>query len=160
MCGISGYISNKELVHENAINNTLKLMSRRGPDAQKFLKTQIGKKEISLIHSRLSIIDIGDRSHQPFVDGNLTLVFNGEIYNYLELKNKLKDKYDFKTNSDTEVLIKCFREYGEKCVEHFIGMWAFAIWDNKKKELFLSRDNFGEKPLYYYLCNDGFFFGS
>ena len=160
MCGISGYISNKELVHENAINNTLKLMSRRGPDAQKFFKTEIGKKEISLIHSRLSIIDIGDRSHQPFVDGNLTLVFNGEIYNYLELKNKLKDKYDFKTNSDTEVLIKCFREYGEKCVEHFTGMWAFAIWNDKKKELFLSRDNFGEKPLYYYLCNEGFFFGS
>ena len=160
MCGISGYISKKKLVRENAIKNTLKLMSRRGPDAQKYITSKFGEKEVSLIHSRLSIIDITDRSDQPFIDGHLKLIFNGEIYNYKELKNKLKDKYIFKTDSDTEVLIKCFREYGERCVDHFIGMWAFAIWNEKTKELFLSRDNFGEKPLYYFLCEDGFFFGS
>jgi len=160
MCGISGYISKKKLVRENAIKNTLGLMSRRGPDAQKYITSKFGEKELSLIHSRLSIIDITDRSDQPFVDGHLKLIFNGEIYNYKELKNKLKDKYVFKTNSDTEVLIKCFREYGERCVDHFVGMWAFAIWNEKTKELFLSRDNFGEKPLYYFLCDDGFFFGS
>ena len=160
MCGISGYISNKKLVRENAIKKTLALMSRRGPDAQKYITSKFGDKEFSMIHSRLSIIDIADRSDQPFVDGDLTLIFNGEIYNYKELKNELKDKYAFKTNSDTEVLIKCFHEYGEKCVDHFVGMWAFAIWNNRKKELFLSRDNFGEKPLYYFICDDGFFFGS
>ena len=160
MCGISGYISKKKLVRENAIKKTLELMSRRGPDAQKYITSKFGEKEVSLIHSRLSIIDITDRSDQPFVDGYLKLIFNGEIYNYKELKNKLKDKYIFKTDSDTEVLIKCFQEYGERCVDHFIGMWAFAIWNDKTKELFLSRDNFGEKPLYYFLCDDGFFFGS
>ncbi len=160
MCGISGYISKKKLVRENAIKNTLELMSRRGPDAQKYITSKLGEKELSLIHSRLSIIDISDRSDQPFIDGHLKLIFNGEIYNYKELKNELKDKYAFKTDSDTEVLIKCFREYGERCVDHFVGMWAFAIWNEKTKELFLSRDNFGEKPLYYFLCDDGFFFGS
>ena len=88
------------------------------------------------------------------------LIFNGEIYNFLEIKEKLKGKYQFKTESDTEVLLMAYKEYGEKCVDHFIGMWAFAIWDEKKKELFLSRDPFGEKPLYYFLNKKGFFFGS
>ena len=160
MCGISGYISKKKLVRDNGVKSTLALMGRRGPDAQKYFTSKVGDKELSMIHSRLSIIDVVDRSDQPFIDGHLTLIFNGEIYNYKELKNELKDKYIFKTNSDTEVLIKCFKEYGEKCVDHFIGMWAFAIWNEKTKELFLSRDNFGEKPLYYFFCDEGFFFGS
>ena len=101
------------------------------------------------------------RANQPYYDENFIIVFNGEIYNYLEIKSKLENKnYKFKTNSDTEVLIKSFQEYGEKCVDHFIGMWAFAIWDIKKKQLFISRDPFGEKPLFYYLDKNGFFFGS
>ena len=98
------------------------------------------------------------RANQPYYDENFIIVFNGEIYNYLEIKSKLENKnYKFKTNSDTEVLIKSFQEYGEKCVDHFIGMWAFAIWDIKKKQLFISRDPFGEKPLFYYLDKNGFF---
>ncbi len=158
MCGISGYISNKKLISENGIKNTLKLMNRRGPDSQNSLKFDFDSKQIGLLHSRLDIIDLNQRSNQPFVDENFVLVFNGEIYNYLELKLDLEKKnYKFKTNSDTEVLIKSFIEYGEKCVDHFVGMWAFAIWDKKEKKLFLSRDPFGEKPLYYFQNKNGFF---
>ena len=161
MCGISGYISKKSLIAENAIMHTLELMKRRGPDAKNFYQISNGSKELALLHTRLNIIDLNKRSDQPYFDEHFVMVFNGEIYNYLEIKAKLEKKnYKFKTNSDTEVLLKSFQEYGEKCVDYFIGMWAFAIWDVKKKKLFLSRDPFGEKPLYYFLNDDGFFFGS
>ena len=157
MCGISGYISKKKLVRENAIKNTLGLMSRRGPDAQKYITSKFGEKELSLIHSRLSIIDITDRSDQPFIDGHLKLIFNGEIYNYKELKNKLKDKYVFKTNSDTEVLIKCFREYGERCVDHFVecGLLQFGM---KKLRNFFYLETILVKSLYiiFYVMMDFF----
>lgn len=161
MCGISGYISQKNLLYDNNIPNTLNLMKRRGPDSQGHYKNNYYNKEVVLLHSRLNIIDLNSHSNQPFYDKDFVLVFNGEIYNYLELRKNLERKnYKFKTNSDTEVLLKAFQEYGEKCVDYFIGMWAFAIWDIKKKKLFLSRDPFGEKPLYYFLNKDGFFFAS
>lgn len=161
MCGISGYISNRNLLADNDIQITLDLMKRRGPDSQDFYKKNYQSKDVALLHSRLNIIDLNTQSNQPFYDEDFILVFNGEIYNYIELRNDLKNKnYTFRTNSDTEVLLKAFQEYGNKCVDYFIGMWAFAIWDLKKKKLFLSRDPFGEKPLYYSLNNNGFFFGS
>ena len=161
MCGISGYISKRNLIEESGVTRTLELMKRRGPDSKNFYKNSDSSKELALLHTRLNIIDLNDRANQPYYDEHFVIVFNGEIYNYLEIKKKLEKKnYKFKTNSDTEVLIKSFQEYGEKCVDHFIGMWAFAIWDIKKKQLFLSRDPFGEKPLYYFLNESGFFFGS
>ena len=160
MCGISGYISDRNLVQKNALSKTINLMKLRGPDANNYTLKEYPTKQVALLHSRLNIIDLHDRSNQPFIDDNLTLIFNGEIYNFLEIKKKLKHKYNFKTKSDTEVLLRAFQEYGEKCVDHFIGMWAFAIWDDRKKELFISRDTFGEKPLYYFLNEKGFFFGS
>jgi len=160
MCGISGYISERQLVRKEAITTTIKLMNLRGPDANNYILKEYPSKKVALLHSRLSIIDLNNQSNQPFVDNNLTLIFNGEIYNFLEIKKNLEHKYNFKTKSDTEVLLKAFQEYGERCVDYFIGMWAFAIWDDKKKELFLSRDPFGEKPLYYFLNEKGFFFGS
>jgi asparagine synthase (glutamine-hydrolysing) len=161
MCGISGYISKTNLIADNGIERTLELMKRRGPDSKNFFKKSYNSKQLALLHSRLNIIDLNVRANQPYYDENFIIVFNGEIYNYLEIKSKLENKnYKFKTNSDTEVLIKSFQEYGEKCVDHFIGMWAFAIWDIKKKQLFISRDPFGEKPLFYYLDENGFFFGS
>ena len=160
MCGISGFISKKELVKENSIYSTLDLMKLRGPDYCNSFEKNYQDSKLALLHSRLNIIDLNERSNQPFIVDNLKLIFNGEIYNYLELKENLKHKYKFKTNSDTEVLIRAYQEYGEKCVNYFEGMWAFAIWDEKKQELFLSRDPFGEKPLYYYLTQNGFFFGS
>ena len=160
MCGISGYLSQNKFIADNGINRTLNLMKRRGPDFKNFYKNcLLPQNNYLLLHSRLNIIDLNDRANQPYYDEDFIIVFNGEIYNYLEIKSKLEKKnYKFKTNSDTEVLIKSFQEYGEKCVDHFIGMWAFAIWDIKKKQLFLSRDPFGEKPLYYYLNKNGFFF--
>ena len=161
MCGISGYISKTNLIADNGIERTLEMMKRRGPDSKNFFKKSYNSKQLALLHSRLNIIDLNVRANQPYYDENFIIVFNGEIYNYLEIKSKLENKnYKFKTNSDTEVLIKSFQEYGEKCVDHFIGMWAFAIWDIKKKQLFISRDPFGEKPLFYYLDKNGFFFGS
>ena len=161
MCGISGSIILEKNQDLGLIKKTLIKMKRRGPDNQSFLVKKINRKCVNLLHSRLNIIDIRDRSNQPMTIGNYTIIFNGEIYNYIELRQILKKKnYIFKTNSDTEVLLNTFIEYGEKCVDYLVGMWAFAIWDNNKKKLFLSRDLFGEKPLYYCLSSKGFFFGS
>ena len=135
MCGISGYISERQLVQKEAISNTIKLMKLRGPDANNYILKEYPTKQVALLHSRLNIIDLNDRSNQPFTEDNLTLIFNGEIYNFLEIKKKLEHKYNFRTKSDTEVLLRAFQEYGERCVDHFIGMWAFAIWDEKKKRI-------------------------
>ena len=137
MCGISGYLGQNYNKIEQNISNTLQLMKRRGPDSKNFYNKNYLDKEILLLHSRLNIIDLNNRSNQPYIDEDLVLVFNGEIYNYLEIKNELiKKNYKFKTDSDTEVLIKSYREYGDKCVDYFNGMWAFAIWDLKKKYFF------------------------
>ena len=111
MCGISGYISKKQLIVENGLENTLKLMKRRGPDSNNYFSENEGSKQITLLHSRLNIIDLNQRANQPYYDENLIIIFNGEIYNYLEIRKKLEKKgYNFKTNSDTEVLIKSFHE--------------------------------------------------
>lgn len=161
MCGISGSIVKSRFDREDLIKKTLSLMRRRGPDNRSHFKLKYNDKVLNLLHTRLNIIDINKRSNQPMTIGEFTLIFNGEIYNYIELRKKLKLKnYSFETNSDTEVLLKSYIEYGENCVNHFNGMWAFAIWNNKKKKLFISRDIFGEKPLYYHLSDKGFFFGS
>ena len=158
MCGISGYLSYSDKVSEGSVKNTLNLMRRRGPDNQSCFKEKKNNIEIGLLHSRLNIIDLNKRSNQPFYFKDLVLIFNGEIYNYIELREQLiKKNHKFKTESDTEVLLKSYVEWGEDCVNFFVGMWAFAIWDNKNKKLFLSRDNFGEKPLYYSLNKNGFF---
>lgn len=112
---------------------------------------------------RLSIIDLSSNGHQPMKDetGKYWITYNGEIYNYIEIRNELKNKgYKFYTQSDTEVVIKAYKEWGNKCVNHFNGMWGFAIWDDFKKELFLSRDRFGIKPLYYIHKEDFFAFSS
>jgi len=160
MCGIAGYIGKKQM-SEGVIKNTLGLMKNRGPDHQDWQSFTAVDTNVYLLHSRLSIIDLDDRSNQPFNFGNCTLVFNGEIYNYIEVREELKMKgHTFSTDSDTEVLLKAYIEYGENCVQRFNGMWAFAIWDDKKKKMFLSRDRFAEKPLYYFQDNEGFFFAS
>jgi asparagine synthase (glutamine-hydrolysing) len=160
MCGIAGYIGKKQ-INKGAINNTLRLMKNRGPDFQDSESFIVNDTNIYLLHSRLSIIDLEERSNQPFSINGCTLIFNGEIYNHIELRNELKKLgHIFTTNSDTEVLLKAYIEYGEDCVQHFNGMWAFAIWDEKNQKLFLSRDRFAEKPLFYFHDNDGFYFAS
>ena len=136
----------KELIRENSIRDTLNLMKLRGPDNASFYEKDYQNKKLALLHSRLNIIDLNDRSNQPFIFENFKLIFNGEIYNYLELKKK-KKKYIFKTDSDTEVLARAYQEYGENCVNYFEGMWAFAIWDERKRnysfqEILLVKNHF------------------
>ena len=162
MCGIAGYFCKKQ-VGDSQIHKTLNLMKNRGPDNQDFrlFRTSGEEKHVGLLHSRLSIIDLDPRSNQPFTIGNLTIVFNGEIYNYLELRDTLhKRGIVLNTSSDTEVLLHYFRIYGEKCVDFLEGMWSFAVYNSENETLFLSRDRFAEKPLYYYEDHSGFYFGS
>ena len=160
MCGIAGYIGSRK-IEESRIAATIETMKKRGPDHQAFRVFQEQDRCIYLLHSRLSIIDLDARSNQPFTIDDCTVVFNGEIYNYVELRDELKkDGVLFRTTSDTEVLLQAYLHYGRDCVERFEGMWSFAIWDRRSKRLFLSRDRFSEKPLYYYQGEDGLYFSS
>jgi asparagine synthase (glutamine-hydrolysing) len=160
MCGIAGYIGTKTLAQKNIIS-TLELMKNRGPDSQDYKIFKEEKKNIYLLHSRLNILDLHERSNQPLTYKNLTIIFNGEIYNYLELKKLLKKKnVKFDSQSDTEVLLKGYFIYGNFFFKMLEGMWSLAIWDNNKKKLILSRDRFGEKPLYIFKSNNGIYFGS
>ena len=160
MCGISGFYGLKP-INKNKINNTLELMKNRGPEFSDYKVFINNENIIYLLHSRLSIIDLNQRSNQPFILDNYAITFNGEIYNFKELKQKLLEKnVKFKTNSDTEVLLQYFKIYKEKCFDFFEGMWALAIYDKKTNELILSRDRFSEKPLYYYQEGYNFYFGS
>lgn len=160
MCGIAGYIGREEL-SKNKILNTLNSMTLRGPDNQNYVKFNFKNEYIYLLHSRLSIIDLDKRSNQPFQVGDYTLIFNGEIYNYEELSKILKKrKIKLKTNSDTEVLLWFYIIFGKNCLKYFEGMWSFAIYNNKTNKLFISRDRFGEKPLFFFRNSKGFFFAS
>jgi asparagine synthase (glutamine-hydrolysing) len=160
VCGIAGYFGKKQLAQE-CVNKTLSLMKNRGPDHQGSRSFSVGDFSVSLLHSRLSIIDLDPRSNQPFTIGGMTLVYNGEIYNYIELREKLIEQgIELRTQSDTEVVLHFYRLYGEDCVHHFEGMWAFAIFDSERGSLFLCRDRFAEKPIYYINDTDGFYFGS
>lgn len=160
MCGIAGYFGKRQ-ISNNKINECLKSLIQRGPDFQKKFKINYKNKKILLFHSRLSIIDLNQRSNQPFSKHGLKLVYNGEIYNFKIIKDKLVQLgYKFNTTSDTEVILSAYHKFGVNCFQMFKGMWALAIWDDKKKEIILSRDRFGEKPLYYSLLNKEFFFSS
>ena len=164
MCGVCGVysISGQSSIDVNALKRMNDLLSHRGPDEEGlFIDDANG---IGLGHKRLSIIDL-DEGQQPMSlkagDEEFTITYNGEIYNYIELKEELEMMgYKFKTNSDTEVLLMSYLEWGEDCVSHFNGVWAFAIWRASDKSLFISRDRIGEKPLYYYLDRDRIYFAS
>lgn len=160
MCGISGYFG-KKVLEQDTLKKTLELMKYRGPDFQAFRTYNCKNNVLHFLHSRLSIIDLETRSNQPLENNNNVIIFNGEIYNYLEIKKKLLTKgFKFKTNSDTEVILKAYEFYGTSCVNYFEGMWSFAIFDKLKNIIFISRDRFGEKPLFYINKNQNFYFGS
>jgi len=160
MCGIAGFIGNIP-IDDDRVRQTLGLMNNRGPDHQEYVTYNDGDLLVTLLHSRLSIIDLDDRANQPLTIEDCTLVFNGEIYNYVELRKHLKDKgVVFKTQSDTEVLLQSYLLYGEDCVKDFEGMWSFALYDRRKQRIILSRDRFGEKPLYFLRTSSGIYFGS
>ena len=160
MCGISGELRfdgrNAEVL---AIKTMTDLLERRGPDAcGEFFDGPLG-----FGHRRLSIIDLSDRSRQPMVDNDLGLVvvFNGTIYNYKVLRKELRAKgYSFFSEGDTEVIIKAYHAWGERCVERLHGMFAFSVWDKAKKQMFVARDRFGIKPLYFSTDDHRFRFAS
>ena len=136
MCGIAGcFISGT--ISKEIVDKTLNSMRNRGPDNQSIISFRLNEKNIYFFHSRLSIIDLQKRSNQPFKYRNYTLIFNGEIYNYKEIRAQLINLgYRFKTKSDTEVVIKAFSAWGSNSFKKFVGMWSIAIWDDKLKKLF------------------------
>jgi asparagine synthase (glutamine-hydrolysing) len=155
MCGIAGIISAS---HRDVIRSMTRVMGHRGPDGEGYYEDN----NISLGHRRLSIIDL-EGGKQPIAneDGNLQLVCNGEIYNSPELREELIGKgHRFRTHTDVEVILHLYEEYGQNCVRRLRGMFAFAIWDSAKKNLFLARDHMGQKPLFYYKGPDEFIFAS
>ena len=161
MCGIAGILDKNYLEKNSNDSLILSLMKTRGPDHSGLFKELNNKLCVKLYHSRLTIIDDNIRSNQPFKYKNYILTYNGEIYNFKTIRNKLKEYgYSFQTKSDTEVVIKAFDKWGINSFDKFDGMWALSIYNTVKKELILSRDFFGEKPLFYYKQYNKFIFGS
>jgi asparagine synthase (glutamine-hydrolysing) len=165
MCGINGTygVSNAK----GSVTQMCDAMSHRGPDDHGIFSNDA----VTLGHRRLSIIDLSAAGHQPMTseDGRFTIVYNGELYNYKSLKLDLSravrgegagESYFFRTNTDTEVVIAAYERWGKECLHRFNGMYAFALWDNEKRELFIARDRLGIKPLYYYQENNTLVFAS
>ncbi|MBL4655664.1 MAG: asparagine synthase (glutamine-hydrolyzing) [Bacteroidia bacterium] len=159
MCGIAGIINQSgNSVEEKLIHQITDLVAHRGPDDSGYFL----EANIAFGHRRLSIIDLSDNGHQPmhYLD-KYVITYNGEIYNYIELREELKKQgYHFTSNTDTEVILASYDLWKENCVDHFNGMWAFAIYDKNKDIVFCSRDRFGIKPFYYTIVNDLLIFGS
>ena len=154
MCGIAGML--QTTVNNSIIQKMLMTMQRRGPDE----KGIYWEDDVCLLHARLAVID-PDNGKQPMRFAHYTLVYNGELYNTAELRNELLELgHHFKEHSDTEVLLHAYAQWGERCLEKLNGIFAFAVWDEHLKTLFLARDRIGVKPLFYTLSNNGFLFAS
>jgi len=161
MCGISGFVDFKKLTSDVVLTQMTNALYHRGPDGSGIVVLQSNTYQIGLGHRRLSIIDLSETGKQPMQFGNLWITFNGEIYNYVEIKSELIDlNHQFFGHSDTEVILHAFAQWGISCVEKFIGMFAFVIYDSVLEELYCVRDRAGIKPFYYYWHNDLFLFSS
>ena len=157
MCGINGLygVTDKGLVEES-LQHMNDALAHRGPDDKGVFVGDV----VGLGHRRLSIIDLSEAGHQPMAtsDGRYQIVYNGELYNYKELKFELQrvpsgskgKAFFFQTNTDTEVILAAYERWGRECLTKFNGMFAFAIWDSQEEELFVARDKMGIKPLYYF----------
>jgi asparagine synthase (glutamine-hydrolysing) len=161
MCGITGkyYFALDRAIRPRTIEAMTDVMSHRGPNDRGFFRS----KNVALGHRRLSIIDLSPAGHQPMSneDGTVWVVFNGEVYNYKSLRSQLQALgHTFRSNTDTEVIVHAYEEYGLDCVMHFDGMFAFGIWDERRRRLMLARDHFGIKPLYYFQNRDFVSFAS
>ena len=156
MCGIAGFIGFEK--NDELALKANEIQKHRGPDNQQIWNDDY----IALAHQRLSIIDLSEAANQPFHSDDLVIIFNGEIYNYKELQEKLRiEKHViFTTSSDTEVVLEMYKNYGTQCLEFFIGMFAFAIYNKNNSELFMARDHFGIKPFFYTQINGAFAFSS
>ena len=155
MCGIIGIVSGDK----KSINYPItKAIEHRGPDADGLFEDDY----IALGHRRLSILDLSENGNQPMfsADGRYAMIFNGEIYNHWDIRKKFEHKYNFCSTSDSETLLYGYIEYGESIVKQLNGIFAFAIYDTHAKELFVARDQFGIKPMYYYAEPNRFIFAS
>lgn len=162
MCRIAGFWDlgfNGEYDIDQTIKKMTDSLAHGGPDHEGFFADK--SNGLAIGYRRLAIIDLSEKANQPMTDGRFWIVYNGEIYNFSEIREELLKKgYEFKSNSDTEVILHSFREWGLSCVNKFTGMWAFGIWDSVEKKLFLCRDRFGVKPLYWYQKEKTFMFSS
>ncbi|MGE5363050.1 MAG: asparagine synthase (glutamine-hydrolyzing) [Bacteroidota bacterium] len=160
MCGIAGIFNvDGKPVSINTLKKMTDIMKHRGPDGEGFWTESF----VGFGHRRLAIIDLSALAHQPMLsdDGALVITYNGEIYNYQNLRLELESKgYSFRSKSDTEVVLKSYQEWGSACVEKFNGMFSFAVWDSRRNTLFVARDRYGIKPLYYYYKGGTFIFAS
>ncbi|MER3465060.1 MAG: asparagine synthetase B, partial [Chitinophagaceae bacterium] len=160
MCGIAGICSrNSRLVVKEQLQAATQTLTHRGPEGEGYYNDT---GTVALGHRRLCIIDLSEEAAQPFhYADRYHLVYNGELYNYLELKEELSRKgYRFHTTSDTEVLMVSFVVWGKECLHHFDGAFAFAIWDEKEQVLFAARDRFGEKPFFFFYDEERLVFAS
>lgn len=162
MCGIVGLIRfDGKKITENELKKFTKSLHHRGPDGSDIFLNE--DRSVGFGHTRTVTFDISHNGIQPmsYLDGRFHITFNGEILNFLEIRKELKSLgYKFKTDTDTEVLLAAYINWGEECQLKFNGDWAFAIWDNYNKKLFISRDRFGSKPLYYIKNKKYFIFAS
>src|SRR5947209_6966698 len=160
MCGITGIFNvNGAPVSVSVLKRMTDAVQHRGPDGEGVWTSSF----VGFGHRRLAIIDLSPLNHQPMQssDGLVMLVYNGEIYNFQNLRVELEAKgYQFRSTGDTEVLLNAYHAWGDECVGRFNGMFAFAIWDHRRHRLFIARDRYGVKPLYYHFSNGTFLFGS
>ena len=163
MCGIAGFIDFTKKADEEMLHSMTDSLSHRGPDGSGYAFFRHAQCDIGLGHRRLSIIDLSALGNQPMysADKQLVIIFNGEIYNYAEIKEELiKNGHSFISGSDTEVMLYAYREWGAASVQRFIGMFSFVLYDLQKNTVFICRDRAGVKPLFYYWQHDLFLFGS
>jgi asparagine synthase (glutamine-hydrolysing) len=161
MCGVVGFFERNTRNKRETLHRMMQSLSHRGPDADgEFFYTEENG-QVALGHRRLSIIDLDHASNQPFIFKDLTIVYNGEVYNFSDIRAELKSLgYEFQTQGDTEVILKAFDQWGIASVDKFRGMFAFCIYDKGKNKAYLVRDRVGVKPLYYYHNHDSFIFSS
>jgi asparagine synthase (glutamine-hydrolysing) len=161
MCGIAGFIDFKNNSSSDILKEMANSLSHRGVDGEGENFFQLSNSQIGLAHRRLSILDLSTAGKQPMQHQYLYITFNGEIYNYIEIKNELIAlNHSFNANSDTEVILHAYEHWGSKCIDKFIGMFAFVIYDSKNEEVFCARDRAGIKPFFYYWCGGLFLFAS
>jgi len=170
MCGIVGVFSDKRQFSKLKIGEMLDSIAHRGPDDEGVVAidtatNQLQKDQSNLIfgHRRLSILDLSSLGHQPMPtkDRKIWITYNGEIFNFIEIREKLRKKgYSFSSNTDTEVVLYAYQEYGKNCLKLFRGFFAFCIYDYRKQELFLARDRLGSKPLKYFFDGNTLAFSS
>ena len=158
MCGLFAIINtDKSSAKKELLSKALAALKHRGPD---FSNSWV-KEHIALGHQRLSIFDVTEKAHQPLIYKSLRIIFNGAIYNYIELREELEiNGYQFSSRSDTEVICAAYLKWGSKCLNHFNGMWSFVIFDERDDSIFVSRDRFGIKPLYYLKSDLAYYFSS